>query len=226
MRKKSIKLENEEEVKTPILKKDSVLNIIKNRLEIVEDRLTEIAYLLEYDFEALDDSSRTDMLEAKMKQQIQLRKQKEEEEIRRIKEQEDKRIEEAAQAMLEQKLKEQENTRKIEQAAADLILRQQKEKEEEDKRLKELAEQEALLKLAKEKEEVLAKEAEAAKKIAEAEKEKLEAKEVFDKKIEEEDKSIKQAKEKAELDPNENPYPKGSIEHVVWKRKQQAKKKR
>jgi len=219
MRKKSIKSDNEEDIKTPIIKKDSVLNIIKNRLEIVEDRLTEIAYLLEYDFEALDDSSRTDMLEAKMKQQIALRKQKEEEEIQRIKDQEDKRIQEAAQAMLEEKLKEQENTRKIEQAAADLILRQQREKEEEEKRLKELAEQEALLKLAKEKEETASKE-------AEAEKQKLEAKEVFDKKIEEEDKSIKQAKEKAALDPNENPYAKGSIEHVVWKRKQQAKKKR
>lgn len=226
MRKKSIKSENEENIKAPILKKDSVLNIIKNRLEIVEDRLTEIAYLLEYDFETLDDSSRTDMLEAKMKEQIALRKKKEEEEIQRIKDQEDKRIQEAAQVMLEQKLKEEENKRKIQQAANDLILKQQKEKEEEEKRLKDLAEQEALLKLAKEKEEVLAKEAEAAKKIAEAEKEKLEAKEIFDKKIEEEDKSIKEAKEKAVLDPNENPYPKGSIEHVVWKRKQQAKKKR
>ena len=61
---------------------------------------------------------------------------------------------------------------------------------------------------------------------AEAEKQKLELKEQFDQKIKEEDESIKEAKEKAAVDPFENPYPKGSIEHVVWKRKQQAKKKR
>ena len=219
MKKKSIKSETENNIKTPIIQKESVLNIIKKRLEIVEDRLTEIAYLLEYDFETLDDSSRTEMLETKLREQIALKKQKEEEELLRIKQAEDRRIEEAAQKMLEEKLKEEENKRKIEAAATDLLLRQQKEKEEEEKKLKDLQEQENLLKIAKEKEEAAARE-------AEAEKLKLEAKEEFDKKIVEENIAIKQAKEKADLDPTENPYKKGSIEHVVWKRKQQAKKKR
>ena len=219
MRKKSMDINNDDEIRTPISKKDSVLKIMQTRLQIVEDRLTELAYLLEYDFETLDDSSRTAMLETKLKEQIALKKKQEEDEIRRVQEAEDKRIEEAAQKMLEAKLKEEENKRKIEAAATDLLIRQQKEKEEENKRIKELAAQEELLKIESEREEI-------AKKEADAEKEKLEAKEEFDKKIEEEDKTIKEAKEKALADPNENPYPKGSIEHVVWKRKQQAKKKR
>ena len=219
MRKKSMDINNDNDIRTPITKKDSVLKIMQTRLQIVEDRLTELAYLLEYDFETLDDSSRTAMLENKLKEQIALKKKQEEDEERRVQEAEDRRIEEAAQKMLEAKLKEEENKRKIEAAATSLLIRQQKEIEEENKKIKELAAQEELLKIASEREYIAVKE-------AEAEKEKLEAKEEFDKKIEEEDKTIKEAKEKALADPNENPYTKGSIEHVVWKRKQQAKKKR
>jgi len=219
MRKKSTTIENENSIKAPIVKKDSVLNLLKNRLEIVEDRLTEIAYLLEYDFETLDDSTRTDMLENKLKEQIALKKQREEEEAQRVRDLEDKRIEEAAQRMLEEKLKEEENKRKIQRAATDLLLRQAQEKEEEERKLKDLAEQEELLRIAREKEESVIKEAEAAKEI-------LEAKEEFDIKIQLEDKTIKEAKDKAAADPDVNPYAKGTIENVVWKRKQQAKKKR
>ena len=152
MRKKSMDINNDDEIRTPISKKDSVLKIMQTRLQIVEDRLTELAYLLEYDFETLDDSSRTAMLETKLKEQIALKKKQEEDEIRRVQEAEDKRIEEAAQK--------------------DLLIRQQKEKEEENKRIKELAAQEELLKIESEREEI-------AKKEADAEKEKLEAKEEF-----------------------------------------------
>tara|TARA_R110000772_G_scaffold148811_2_gene259401 strand:- start:15805 stop:16464 length:660 start_codon:yes stop_codon:yes gene_type:complete len=219
MRKKSIDTETQTDIKTPIVRKDSVLNILKNRLEIVEDRLTEIAYLLEYDFESLDDSSRTAMLETKLREQIALKKQREEEDARRIKEQEELRIQEAAQILLDERIKAEENKRIIEMAANDLLKRQQIELEAEQKRLKELNDEQKLLSIAKEKQAATLRE-------AEAEKQKLELKEQFDQKIKEEDESIKEAKEKAAVDPFENPYPKGSIEHVVWKRKQQAKKKR
>ena len=219
MRKKSIDTETQTDIKTSIVRKDSVLNILKNRLEIVEDRLTEIAYLLEYDFESLDDSSRTAMLENKLREQIALKKQREEEDARRIKEQEELRIQEAAQILLDERIKAEEHKRIIEMAANDLLKRQQIELEAEQKRLKELNDEQKLLSIAKEKQAATLRE-------AEAEKQKLELKEQFDQKIKEEDESIKEAKEKAAADPFENPYPKGSIEHVVWKRKQQAKKKR
>ena len=122
MAKKIIK--NEEiSNKVTLPQKESVLNILKRRLEVAENRITELAYLLEYDFETLDDESRTKLLEEKLNEQIRLRQQRIEDEKRRKEEEEQKRIEEAAQKMLEAKLKEEEQKRKINEAAAELLKR-------------------------------------------------------------------------------------------------------
>jgi len=218
MAKKIIK--NEEiSNRVTLPQKESVLNILKRRLEVAENRITELAYLLEYDFETLDDESRTKLLEEKLNEQIRLRQQRIEDEKRRKEEEEQKRIEEAAQKMLEAKLKEEEQKRKINEAAAELLKRTQQEKEEAEKRQQEIEENERLLKLQKEREELAAK-------AAAAEIEHLEAKTAFEEKVKEEDQKIKEAKQKAAENPDVNPYEKGSIEHIVWKRKQQAKKKR